>query len=93
MNNQFTPKVSDIITYSKEEANRLFSTYIGPEHLLLGLLRDGQGRAVDALCNLLVNLKELKREIEQDLKVNASDEANYDANINFNEEASRILKL
>ena len=49
MNNQFTPKVSDIITYSKEEANRLFSTYIGPEHLLLGLLRDGQGRAVDAL--------------------------------------------
>ena len=93
MNNQFTPKVSDIIMYSKEEANRLFSPYIGPEHLLLGLLRDGQGKAVDALCNLLVNLKELKNEIEQDLKADASNEADYDANINFNEEASRILKL
>ena len=93
MNNQFTTKVSDIITYSKEEANRLYSSYIGPEHLLLGLLRDGQGKAVDALYNLLLNLNELKRNIEQELKENACNEANYDENINFNEDASRILKL
>ena len=42
MNNQFSQRVSDIIVYSKEEANRLRSRYIGPEHLLLGILRDGE---------------------------------------------------
>ena len=93
MNNQFTPRVSDIITYSKEEANRLFSNHIGPEHLLLGILRDGQGKAIYALCDLNVNLHKLKWDIEQHLKPLAESEANYDANINFNEEASRILKL
>ena len=41
MNNQFSQKVSEIIIYSKEEANRLRNGYIGPEHLLLGLIRDG----------------------------------------------------
>ena len=45
MNNQFSQRVSDIIVYSKEEANRLRSRHIGPEHLLLGLLRDGEGKA------------------------------------------------
>ena len=43
MNNQFTPRVSDIIMYSKEEANRLENAFIGPEHLLLGLIREGEG--------------------------------------------------
>ena len=46
MNNQFSQRVSDIITYSKEEANRLRNRYIGPEHLLLGMLRDGGGKAL-----------------------------------------------
>lgn len=45
MNNQFSQRVSDIITYSKEEANRLKNRYIGPEHLLLGMLRDGGGKS------------------------------------------------
>ena len=45
MNNQFSQRVSDIIVYSKEEANRLRSRYIGPEHLLLGILRDGEGKS------------------------------------------------
>ena len=47
MNNQFSQRVSDIIVYSKEEANRLRSRYIGPEHLLLGMLRDGEGVFLD----------------------------------------------
>ena len=42
MNNQFSQRVSDIIVFSKEEANRLRSRYIGPEHLLLGMLREGK---------------------------------------------------
>ena len=64
MNNPFTPRVSDIITYSKEEANRLQSNYIGPEHLLLGLIRGGEGKAVEALFNLQIDLQEIKRQLE-----------------------------
>ena len=52
MNNQFSQRVSDIITYSKEEANRLKNRYIGPEHLLLGMLRDGGGKAIEILQRL-----------------------------------------
>ena len=64
MNNQFTPRVTDIITYSKEEANRLNNSYIGPEHLLLGVLREGDGKAIEVLFKLNIDLKELKKEIE-----------------------------
>ena len=49
MNNQFSQKVSDIIIYSKEEAYRLNKRHIGPEHLLLGLIRDGEGRAIGTI--------------------------------------------
>ena len=59
MNNQFTQRVSDIITYSKEEANRLRNSYIGPEHLLLGLIREGEGKAIEILLNLNINLQEI----------------------------------
>ena len=54
MNNQFTKRVSDIITYSKEEAGRLENDYIGPEHLLLGILREGEGKAIELLLSLYV---------------------------------------
>ena len=93
MNNQFTPRVSDIITYSKEEAIRLRNSYIGPEHLLLGLLREGEGKAIEVLFNLQIDLKQLKIEIEN--KLNDEPESNMpsDENINFNDVASRILKL
>ena len=49
MNNQFTQRVSDIITYSKEEANRLRNSYIGPEHLLLGVISEGVVNAIEIL--------------------------------------------
>ncbi|MCD7924137.1 MAG: ATP-dependent Clp protease ATP-binding subunit [Bacteroides sp.] len=93
MNNQFTQRVSDIITYSKEEANRLRNSYIGPEHLLLGLIRDGEGKAIEILFNLQINLQDIKYQLENILKNNAEDDATYDENINFNEEASKVLKL
>ena len=56
MNNQFTQRVSDIITYSKEEANRLRNSYIGPEHLLLGLIREGEGKAIEILLILIYKI-------------------------------------
>ena len=94
MNNQFTPRVSDIIMYSKEEANRLNSTYIGPEHLLLGLIREGEGKAIEVLFNLQIDLKELKSEVENRLRTATCDDAPAGAEeVNFNNEASRILKL
>ena len=95
MNNQFTPRVSDIIMYSKEEANRLRSRQIGPEHLLLGILREGEGKAIEVLFNLQIDLKQLKREIENRLK-NTGIEIDIpisDEDVNFDEVASRILKL
>ena len=94
MNNQFTPRVSDIIMYSKEEANRLNSTYIGPEHLLLGLIREGEGKAIEVLFNLQIDLKELKSEVENRLRTATCNDAPAGAEeVNFNNEASRILKL
>ena len=68
MNNQFSQRVSDIIVYSKEEANRLRSRYIGPEHLLLGILRDGEGKAIEILSKLNTNLAAIKQQIEAQLK-------------------------
>ena len=93
MNNQFTPRVTDIITYSKEEANRLNNSYIGPEHLLLGVLREGDGKAIEVLFNLNIDLKELKKEIENTLLTNGTDIPAKFEDLNFNAEASRILKL
>ena len=94
MNNQFTPRVSDIIMYSKEEANRLRNSYIGPEHLLLGILREGEGKAIEVLFNLQIDLKQLKTEIENKLR-NVQEEIlpHHTSDINFNDVASRILKL
>ena len=93
MNNQFTQRVSDIITYSKEEANRLRNSYIGPEHLLLGLIREGEGKAIEILLNLNINLQDIKYQLENILKRDSESDAIYDANINFNESASKVLKL
>lgn len=93
MNNQFTQRVSDIIIFSKEEANRLRNGYIGPEHLLLGLIREGEGKAIEVLFNLQISLEDIKRQLENILRNDSLKEATYDENINFNEEASKVLKL
>ena len=93
MNNQFTPRVSDIINYSKEEANRLCNSYIGPEHLLLGILREGEGKAIEVLFNLQIDLKQLKIEMENRLRDMTEDTLLHPEDISFNEVASRILKL
>lgn len=91
MNNQFTPRVSDIITYSKEEANRLNSPHIGSEHLLLGLLREGTGKAYDSLVHLQIDLGQMKSMVENNIRTKYTPCS--DENISFNVEASRILKL
>ena len=92
MNSQFTQRVAEIIFYSKEEANRLRNDYIGAEHLLLGLIREGEGEAIDILKSMSVDLKKIKEELEEMLRKESIEEE-YKENVNFNEEASRIMKI
>ncbi len=64
MDDNFSPRVKDVITYSKEEALRLGHDFIGTEHLMLGLLRDGNGKAISILKALEIDLDYLRRKIE-----------------------------
>ena len=68
MDNQYSQKLSDILVYSKEEASRLRCDYIGPEHLLLALMRDGNNVAVELLTQLHTDLRLIKKEIESDIE-------------------------
>ena len=64
MDDNFSPRVKDVITFSKEEALRLGHDFIGTEHLMLGILRDGNGKAIHILNNLDVDLEHLRRKVE-----------------------------
>ncbi|MDT7827165.1 ATP-dependent Clp protease ATP-binding subunit [Pricia sp. S334] len=64
MDDNFSPRVKDVIAYSKEEALRLGHDFIGTEHLMLGLLRDGNGKAISILDALEVDLDHLRRKVE-----------------------------
>ncbi|MDG2279122.1 MAG: Clp protease N-terminal domain-containing protein, partial [Flavicella sp.] len=64
MDDNFSQKVKDVIGYSKEEALRLSHDFIGTEHLVLGILRKAEGKAIDILTTLDVNLDYLKKKIE-----------------------------
>ena len=92
MSNEFTQQVSDIVVYGKEEANRLQNDHIEPEHLLLGILRDGECKAAEILKSFYLDLKGIKNELEIQLREKSIQE-NYSQDISFSEEASKILTL
>jgi ATP-dependent Clp protease ATP-binding subunit ClpC len=69
MDSQFSQRVKDILGYSKEEAIRLGNSHISPEHLFLGILRDGEGVAVEILINQGIDLMVLKGSLEKSIKV------------------------
>lgn len=92
MSNEFTQQVSDIVVYGKEEANRLQNDHIEPEHLLLGVLRDGECKAAEILKSFYLDLKGIKNELEIQLREKSIQE-NYSQDITFSEEASKILTL
>src|SRR5699024_3702072 len=95
MDDNFSPRVKDVIAYSKEEALRLGHDFIGTEHLMLGLLRDGNGEAIDILCALSVDLDHLRRKVEilspSDLSVGVAT-ANNKRNLHLTRQAERALK-
>lgn len=92
MEAKFSPRVKDVITYSREEALRLGHDYIGIEHLMLGMIRDGDGVGMRLLRNLGVDASELRRNIEQSLTPGLRKSNNL-ANIPLVKQAEKTLKL
>ena len=71
MNEKFSKRVKDVLIYSKEEAERLGNSYVAPEHLLLGIFRDGEGPAIDLLLALNADIRKIKNSIEERVRTNA----------------------
>ena len=93
MDDNFSPRVKDVITYSKEEAFRLGHDFIGTEHLMLGILRDGNGTAIDILNNLSIDLDFLRRKVEILSPANPRNEFNNEKkNLHLTRQAERALK-
>lgn len=91
MDSQFSPRIKDIIAYSREEAIRLGNDYIGPEHLFLGILRDGEGMATEILQNMGVDLADIKKQIEK--KMRANRKIDLDAQVAMSKTAEKALKV
>ena len=94
MDDNFSPRVKDVITYSKEEALRLGHDFIGTEHLVLGLIRNGEGKAIDILNFLGIDLNELRRKIESLNPINFDNEIKESSkkNLHLTRQAERALK-
>jgi ATP-dependent Clp protease ATP-binding subunit ClpC len=94
MDDNFSPRVKDVIAYSKEEALRLGHDFIGTEHLMLGLLRDGNGKAIDILSALEIDLNHLRRKVEILSPANPTIVAtsNEKKNLHLTRQAERALK-
>ncbi|MFQ5864217.1 MAG: ATP-dependent Clp protease ATP-binding subunit [bacterium] len=91
MKNNFSSRVQMVIQFSREEALRLGHDYIGTEHLLLGLIREGEGIAVEILRNLGCDLDEIKNSVEDSVK--SAGETMTIGNIPFTKRAEKILKM
>lgn len=93
MDDNFSPRVKDVITYSKEEALRLGHDFIGTEHLMLGILRDGNGKAISILNNIHIDLEHLRRKVEILSPANpAAERANDKKNLHLTRQAERALR-
>ena len=92
MNRQYSQKLSDILEYSREEAGRLRCDSIGPEHLLLALLRDGDNMATTLLSKLHADLQDIKTDIESDIE--RSNTFNDTArSLDLNATANKVMRL
>ena len=93
MDDNFSPRVKDVITYSKEEALRLGHDFIGTEHLVLGLIRSGEGKAVEILNFLDVDLNNLRKKVESLNPVDFDDaKSSSKKNLHLTRQAERALK-
>tara|TARA_B100000575_G_scaffold48594_1_gene35569 strand:- start:17820 stop:20369 length:2550 start_codon:yes stop_codon:yes gene_type:complete len=94
MDDNFSPRVKDVITYSKEEALRLGHDYIGTEHLMLGILRDGGGKAISILNSIEVDLDNLRKKVEilNPAIIDSTSIENSKKNLHLTRQAERALK-
>ena len=93
MTNQFSPKVSEILAYSREEAARLASQNVAPEHLLLGMMRMKDGPVADLFQRMNIDVPSIKSELESRVRVDDFVRPNYTQQLMLNDNASNILKL
>ena len=94
MDDNFSPRVKDVIAYSKEEALRLGHSFIGTEHLMLGMLRDGGGKAISILNAIEVDLEYLRQKVEiiNPAVIDANESVNDKRNLHLTRQAERALK-
>lgn len=92
MEAKFSPRVKDVISYSREEALRLRHDYIGTEHLLLGLIREGDGVAIKILRNLLVDTASIRQSIEDAVKGSSVSRAPV-GSVPLTKQAEKVLKI
>ena len=93
MSNEFSQTITEILSLSKEEATRLHSRTINPEHLLLGIIRRGKGSALDMLSGMEINLQELKEAIEKRFITPDIAEKPYDDNVEMSLSTARVLRF
>jgi len=94
MDDNFSSRVKDVITFSKEEALRLGHDFIGTEHLMLGILRDGEGKAIDILNSFSVDIVYLRKKVEilSPPNSDSSFTTNSKKNLHLTRQAERALK-
>ena len=93
MASQFSKKVSEILAFSREEAVRLASASVGPEHLLMALLRQREGVIYDYMTDNFCDIKSIKTALEERVKNDDNSRPGNTFEVVLNEHASNILKL
>ncbi|MAE15424.1 MAG: Clp protease ClpC [Crocinitomicaceae bacterium] len=93
MDAKFSPRVKEVISYSREEALRLGHDYIGVEHLLLGIIREGEGIAMRMITSSGINSKDLRKKLESKLDSGQLTELKNSGNIPLLKQAEKVLKI
>ncbi len=93
MEAKFSPRVKDVISFSREEAIRLGNDFIGVEHLLLGIIREGDGTAIKLMNEFHIDLAHIRMEIEQGLSKSSAKNYVASTNIPLVKQAEKVLKM
>jgi ATP-dependent Clp protease ATP-binding subunit ClpC len=93
MDNNFSAQVKEIISYSREEALRLGNDFIGTEHLVLGLIRDGENTAIKTLKSLNIDLFELRKEIEMAVKDKTGKNIANINSLRLTKQAEKVIRI
>ena len=93
MINQFSPKVSEVLSFSREEAERLASSSVGPEHILLGILREKDGPIQELFARLHLNINSIKQQLEEKVSEDNAGKMLLNTEMLLNDQANNILRL